>query len=75
MIRISVPDNNDNLINIVLEGKEYKLKISYNAEGDYWSLGVYNNNGMPIIAQMKMIPRFPLNRYFAREDMPQGVFA
>ncbi len=74
MTKITVPSNNDNLINVTLDEENYKLKVSYNGEGEYWSLGVYTDSGSPIVSQMKLIPCFPINRYFCRNDMPQGIF-
>ena len=74
MTQIIVPKANDNMISIVIDGVAYELALSYNAEAEYWSLGVYDSSGTPIIARMKIVPNFPINRYFWRADMPQGIF-
>lgn len=72
---IEVPDMNDSIVKVSLQGKVYRLRFTWNDTGSYWTLGVMNSLGAPLLLGIKMIPRFPLNLMFGRGDMPSGIFA
>ena len=38
MIYIGVPDMNDSISNITIDGTEYKLRFTYNETFDYWNI-------------------------------------
>lgn len=38
-------------------------------------LGVMDSLGTPLLLGVKMVPQFPLNLLFGRDDMPRGIFA
>ena len=74
MTIISLPDMNDSFFRVVLQEKDYLLRLTYNASGDYWTFGIYLSEDTPIITAIKIVPSFPLNRYFHTSEMPDGVF-
>lgn len=74
-IIIEVPDMNDSVSRISLLGKQYQLRFTWNDTGGYWMLGVMDSLGTPLLLGVKLVPQFPLNLLFGREDMPNGIFA
>ncbi len=74
MIVISLPDMNDSFSRVVIKGREYLLRLTYNSSGDYWTFGLYLSEDTPIVTAIKIVPNFPLNRYFRTSDMPDGIF-
>jgi hypothetical protein len=71
---IEVPDMNDSFSRIVLSGKAYMIRFTYNDNGDYWTFGIYDTQQNPIAAGIKIVPDFPLNIFSIVEGMPFGVF-
>ena len=39
MLVISMPDMNDSFSRVVIKGREYLLRLTYNSTGDYWTFG------------------------------------
>lgn len=72
---IVVPDMNDSFSRIIIKGKEYLIRFTYNDTFDYWSFGIYAPNKKPIIQGIKVVPRFPLNLFSGVVNMPDVVFA
>lgn len=73
-IIIEVPDMNDSVSTVVLSGKQYQIRFTYNDTGGYWSFGIYDTLGNPIRVGIKMVPKMPLNLFCGTDDMPNGVF-
>ena len=74
-IVIEVPDMNDSVSRIVLNGKQYLIRFTYNDTGGYWSFGLSDALGEPIVMGVKVVPRFPLNVfYYGVAELPMGVF-
>ena len=71
---IKVPDMNDSISRIVLSGKVYHIRFTYNDTADYWKLGLYDDLKRPIIVGIKIVPRFPLNAFYGITEIPAGVF-
>ena len=46
---ITVPDYNDSFSRVVLAGKEYLIRFSYNFSGDYWTFGIFDHNRNPYV--------------------------
>ena len=68
------PDQNDSLTRIVLDGAEYLFRFSYNYVGNYWSMGIYQNEDTPIVANIKIVPQFPINWHLRQfVNLPNGV--
>lgn len=74
MTIISLPDMNDSFSRVVLKGKEYLIRLTYNSTGDYWTFGIYLSEDTPIITAIKIVPSFPLNSFFYTSEMPNGIF-
>ena len=45
MLYIEVPDMNDSVSTLSIDGKEYGLRFTYNERYDYWSFGLYDEIG------------------------------
>lgn len=74
MIYIKVPDRNDSISSLSIDGKEYRLRFTYNEKYDYWSFGLYHSEGESIIAMTKIVPNFPILHYYTYTDLPDGIF-
>lgn len=74
MTYIQPPDMNDSFSRLSLKGKEYLVRFTYSGTDDSWTFGLYKGTNDPIISSIKLVPYFPLNRYFKTKDMPDGVF-
>lgn len=74
MLYITVPDMNDSVSSLSIDGKEYTLRFTYNEKFDYWSFGLYGENTEPIIAQTRIVPNFPIFHYYTDTEIPDGVF-
>nr|DAT37182.1 MAG TPA: hypothetical protein [Caudoviricetes sp.] len=71
---IKVPAYNDSFSRVVLSGKEYLIRFSYNCEGDYWTFGIYDGNRTPYVAGIKIVPNSPLNFFYLCHGLPEGIF-
>ena len=74
MLYIDVPDMNDSVSNLSVDGTVYGLRFTYNEKFDYWSFGLYDEDGNPIIAMTRIVPNFPLFHFYAGRNLPDGVF-
>ncbi len=72
---IEVPDMNDSMSRVVLNGTAYYIRFTYNEGGDYWKFGLYNSLKEPIVIGIKIVPNFPLNLFYGVTKLPDGVFA
>lgn len=73
-IIIEVPDMNDSLSRIVLSGKEYQIRFTYNDTFDFWKFSLYTYGGEPIVLGIKIVPKIPLNLFQSTSQLPDGVF-
>lgn len=73
-IIIEVPDMNDSVSRIVLNGKQYHIRFTYVDSGDYWTFGLMDSLHNPIRVGIKIVPQFPLNLFCGTKEMPNGVF-
>ena len=74
MKTIMVPDQNDSIGRITLDGKEFYIRFTYNASYDYWSFGLYDTELRYILPMVKMVPLVPLTHYYKYTGLPNGVF-
>lgn len=74
MLYIKVPDMNDSLSNISIDGKEYLLRFTYNETGDFWSFGIYDSDENPIIGMTRIVPNYPLLHWYQDTRLPDGIF-
>jgi len=72
---IEVPDLNDSLSRIVLNGTVYHIRFTYNDTKDFWKFGVYTALDEPIAIGIRVVPNFFLNLFTGSEDFPVGGFA
>ena len=72
---IEVPDFNDSVSRIVLNGRQYQIRFTYNDRGGFWTFGLMDMQGKPLLIGVKIVPQFPLNLLLENEEMPAGVFA
>ena len=73
-IIIAVPDLNDSVSRVVLNGKVYQIRFTYNDTESRWYFGLSNAQGVPIVQSVKIVPGFPLNLFIGHDNMPNGVF-
>lgn len=74
MLYIQVPDMNDSVSTLSIDGKKYGLRFTYNEKYDYWSFGLQNDKGEPIIAMTRIVPNFPIFHFYTGRDIPNGAF-
>ncbi len=74
MLYIAVPDMNDSISTLSIDGKEYGLRFTYNDKYDYWSFGLYDKDDKPIIAMTRIVPNFPILHFYTDSDIPYGIF-
>ena len=72
---IQVPEYNDSFSRVVLSGKEYLIRFSYNYAGNYWTFGIYDGNRSPYVAGIKIVPNSPLNFFYLCHNLPEGLFS
>lgn len=71
---ITVPDMNDSVSRVVLDGKHYRIRFTYNMACDYWTFGVYTDHDEAVAIGIKIVPNMALNLFFGLEQLPQGQF-
>lgn len=74
MLFITVPDQNDSLSSLAIDGTEYLLRFTYNETCDDWSFGLYDTEEAPIVAMTRIVPNFPLFHFYMDQRLPNGVF-
>lgn len=74
MLYIEVPNMNDSVSTLAIDGKTYRLRFTYNEKFDFWSFGLQNENEEPIIAMTRIVPNFPILHFYTSKDIPDGVF-
>lgn len=74
MLFIEVPDMNDSISTLSIDGREYGLRFTYNERYDYWSFGLYGEENVPIIAMTKIVPNFPIFHFYTDSEIPDGIF-
>lgn len=73
-IIIEVPDMNDSISRIVLNGTVYFIRFTYNHTADYWKFSVYDSQNNPIVLGVKIVPRYALNIFYTVSKLPFGIF-
>jgi len=74
MLYIQVPDKNDSMSTLSIDGVVYVLRFTYNEKYDYWNFGLYDEKEKPIIAMTRIVPNFPIFHYYTDTTLPDGVF-
>ena len=71
---IEVPDLNDSMSRVVLNGKAYLIRFTWNDRGGFWKFGLYDTQSQPIVIGIKLVANFPLNVFYGVTQLPDGVF-
>lgn len=74
MLFIDVPDMNDSISTISIDGKIYGLRFTYNEKFDYWSFSLLDEDRNPIIAHTRIVPNFPIYHFYTAQAIPNGIF-
>lgn len=74
MFYIQVPDMNDSVSTLIIDGTMYRIRFTYNEKYDYWSFGLYKADGSPLVAMTRIVPNFSLFFYYSGVDFPDGHF-
>ena len=69
---IPIRDNPNYTLSIELEGAVYRIGVLYNARNDFWSLTLWDNNDILLVAGVKIVPNYPLLYNFKNELLPSG---
>lgn len=67
-----LPDTTDQLLDVVLSDNPYTLRILWNETGGYFSLSVYEREGLVILENIKMVKNYPLIGRFKDTRLPIG---
>jgi hypothetical protein len=70
---IAIPEYNDSFSRLTLSGKEYLIRFTYNAFGDFWVFGLYTAQKEPIFQGIKIVPQLPLNVFTGWKDGAFGA--
>lgn len=71
---IEVPDMNDSISRVLLGDVYCQIRFTYIDSKDYWTFGVYDEQGAPIAIGIKVVPKMVLNLFFGVNELPLGVF-
>lgn len=74
MLYIKVPDMNDSISTLSIDGVEYLIRFTYNEKYDFWNFGLYTAGKRPIIAMTRIVPNFPIMHFYPYTDIPDGIF-
>ena len=72
---IEVPDLNDSMSRVVLNGKAYLIRFTWNDRGGFWKFGLYDTQSQPIVIGIKIVPRFPMNLFYSSRPSTPCVFS
>lgn len=74
-MRIGTIDANDMLIEAELDGKVYNIGLSWNEEGQLWTLSIRDLNLSILASGIGVVPNWPLLRQVRQPEFPQGEIA
>ena len=74
MLYIEVPDMNDSISTLSIDGKMYNLRFTYNEKFDFWSFGLLDEKRNPIVAMTRLVPNFPIFHFYTSKNIPDGIF-
>lgn len=72
MFRIPVLDANDSLTEIVLDDETFFLRLSWNSEGELWTLSIENAHNDAIVDGIAVVPDTPLLQRYRHLHVPAG---
>lgn len=74
MIVIEVPDVNDSMSELDIDGVVYGIRFTYNESFDFWSFGIYDEDEEPIVTGTRIVPNFSLLQQYVDNRLPDGEF-
>lgn len=72
MLIISFPDGNDVVFGVPLDDKKFKIRFCWNHEGQFWALHLWDENDDVVLANIRVVPNFPLLMNHHVGDAPRG---
>ena len=71
---IPIKDNPNHTLLIELESKMYKFWFKFNVLGEFWTMDIYSEDDVLLLAGIKMVANYPL--IFANKNtlLPTGDF-
>lgn len=72
MITINFADDNDVVFGVPLDDDNYKIRLCWNKEGQFWALHLWDENDDVILANVRVVPNFPLLLNHHLDDAPRG---
>lgn len=72
---IEIPEKNDSISRVVLDGVQYFVRFTYNDTFDYWTFGLMDALENPILSGVKIVPNYPINLFAGTDQIPAGIFA
>lgn len=72
MITISFADGNDVVFSVPLDGVTYKLRMCWNKQAQFWTLHLWDDNENVILANVCVVPNFPLLMNHHVDGAPRG---
>ena len=67
-----IADAPDQLLDVVLSGNPYTLRVLWNETHGYWALSIYEREGDVILSNIKMVKDYPLIGRFKDTRLPEG---
>lgn len=75
MIQIFPIDANDQIIEAQLDGGVFNLGLSWNEEGQLWTLSIRDLNLSYLVSGIAVVPNWPLLSQFRQPSFPVGEIA
>lgn len=72
MESIKFNDANDIVVKAILDGIQYRIRLTWNAIGGFWSLHLWDNDKNPLCCNLKLVPNFPILMNHHRPGIPTG---
>ena len=71
---ITVPDYDDSISMATIGSNICQMRFRWDSVGEFWELGVYDQEFHPIFLGIKLVPNFPLNLFTGHEEFSDGYF-
>ncbi len=72
MITIEFTDGNDVVFSVPLDDVKYKIRLCWNHEAQFWTMHLWDNDENVILANIRVVPNFPLLMNHHRKNTPRG---
>lgn len=72
MNEIKFNDANDIVAKVILDSIQYRIRLTWNAVGELWTLHLWDNDKNPVCCNLKVVPNFPLLMNHHRPGIPSG---